>query len=354
MSTTTIRGANNGTGTSQIKAGTISNTDIHTSAAIASTKLAAWSASRDANSQKLINLLDPTNPQDGATKNYVDNAVQGLSVKGAALAASTANLTLSGTQTVDGIALSVNDRILVKDQTTPKDNGLYTVQSGAWVRTLDMDVWTEVPSAFVFVEEGTANADTGWVCSSDPGGTLGTTAITWVQFSSAGIVTAGNGLQKVGNVISVLLPASSGLSATGSGLSVVLNGATLNLGSSGLKITAGTPGQVMIGTTTTGEALFTTLSGDVSSINGGGTVTLGSTIQRTANIITRETPTGTIDGANTTFTLANTPIATSEEVFLNGVLQEPGAGNDYTISGGTITYLTAPISGDRVRVNYRK
>lgn len=73
-----------------------------------------------------------------------------------------------------------------------------------------------------------------------------------------------------------------------------------------------------------------------------------------ANFVTRETPAGSINGSNTAFTLANTPTAGTEEVFLNGLLQEPGAGNDYTISGATITYLTAPISGDKIRVNYRK
>lgn len=74
----------------------------------------------------------------------------------------------------------------------------------------------------------------------------------------------------------------------------------------------------------------------------------------TSNFVTRETPTGLVNGSNVTYTLANTPTSGTEEVFLNGILQEPGAGNDYTISGGTITYLTAPVSGDKIRVNYRK
>lgn len=73
-----------------------------------------------------------------------------------------------------------------------------------------------------------------------------------------------------------------------------------------------------------------------------------------ANFVTRETPTGLVNSSNVTYTLANTPTAGTEEVFLNGILQEPGAGNDYTISGATITYLTAPLTGDRLRVNYRK
>jgi hypothetical protein len=70
--------------------------------------------------------------------------------------------------------------------------------------------------------------------------------------------------------------------------------------------------------------------------------------------VTRETPTGLVNGTNATFTLANTPVVGTESVFLNGILQEPGAGNDYTISGGTITYLSAPVTGDKIRVSYVK
>jgi hypothetical protein len=72
------------------------------------------------------------------------------------------------------------------------------------------------------------------------------------------------------------------------------------------------------------------------------------------NFVDKETPSGTIDGSNATFTLANTPVAGSEHVYLNGVLQESGAGNDYTISGGTITMLSSPLSGERIKVTYRK
>lgn len=73
-----------------------------------------------------------------------------------------------------------------------------------------------------------------------------------------------------------------------------------------------------------------------------------------ADFVVRETPSGSVNGSNTAFTLANTPIVGSEEVYLNGLQQEPGAGNDYTISGAAITYLTAPITGDKIRVTYRK
>jgi len=157
------------------------------------------------NNHKITNVLDPVNPQDVATRNYVDTVSQGLVGKNPCIAATAGvNITLSGAQTIDGIAVVAGNRVLVKDQSTPATNGIYVVAAGAWTRATDMDVWQEVPAAFTFIEQGTVNADTGWLCTADPGGSIGTTPITWVQFSSAGQITAGNGLQKVGNTLNVV------------------------------------------------------------------------------------------------------------------------------------------------------
>jgi hypothetical protein len=147
--------------------------------------ITAPAAAVSLNSQKITSLADPTAATDGATKNYVDNVATGLDAKASVRAASTANLTLSGTQTVDGVALIAGDRILCKDQTTTANNGIYVVAAGAWARATDMDAWTEVPSAYSWVEQGTVNGDTGWVCTADQGGTLNTTAITWTKFAAA-------------------------------------------------------------------------------------------------------------------------------------------------------------------------
>ena len=109
-----------------------------------------------------------------------------------------------GLLTVDGITAANGDRVLVKDQTTQSANGVYVAASGAWARALDADAWTELPSAYVFVETGTVNADSGWLCTVDAGGTIGSTAITWVQFSGAGQIAAGAGLTKTGSTIDVI------------------------------------------------------------------------------------------------------------------------------------------------------
>jgi hypothetical protein len=156
-------------------------------------------------SHRITGLLDPSNPQDAATKIYVDSVAQGLDAKQSVRLATTTNLAaLSGLIAVDGVTAASGDRILVKDQTTQSANGIYVAAAGAWARSLDADTWTELPSAFVFVESGTTNADVGYVCTVDAGGTLGTTAITWTQFSGAGSILGGAGLTKTGNTIDVI------------------------------------------------------------------------------------------------------------------------------------------------------
>jgi hypothetical protein len=151
------------------------------------------------NSRKLTNVLDPTNPQDAATKNYVDVTVAGLSWKEAVRAATTATGTLATAfangQTIDGVVLATNDRILLKNQSAAAENGIYIVQaSGAPVRATDADSDPELQGAAVMVEEGTVNASTQWIMTTDVAITVGTTGITWAQFGGGATYTAGNGL----------------------------------------------------------------------------------------------------------------------------------------------------------------
>lgn len=151
----------------------------------------------------------PSADADVATKSYVDAQRSGLDVKQSVRVATTEDLTLASDfengDTVDGVTLATGDRILIKNQATGSENGIYTVNaSGAPTRATDADSNTEVtPGMFTFVEEGTTNADSGWVLTTNGSITLGSTALTFAQFSGAGQITAGAGLTKTGNQLDV-------------------------------------------------------------------------------------------------------------------------------------------------------
>lgn len=173
-------------------------------------QMAAPTASVNLNSQKITNLLDPTSAQDAATKAYVDATAAGIDWKASVRVATTAAGTLATSfengDTVDGVVLATGDRILIKDQAAGAENGIYTVNaSGAPTRATDANTSAEMTSGVaVFVEEGTTNADTGWVLTTNNPITLGTTALTFTQFTSLGQITAGAGLTKTGSTIDVV------------------------------------------------------------------------------------------------------------------------------------------------------
>jgi phage-related tail fiber protein len=167
-------------------------------------QFAVPTANLNVNNQKITGLATPTADADAATKAYVDATRQGLDVKDSVRVATTANITLSGTQTIDTIAVIAGDRVLVKDQTTQTANGIYVVAAGGWTRSTDADTGAKLTGgSFVFVEQGNANADSGWVMTADGTITIGTTNITWAQFSGAGQIDAGAGLTKSGNTLNV-------------------------------------------------------------------------------------------------------------------------------------------------------
>jgi hypothetical protein len=167
-------------------------------------QLAAPTSSVALNSQKITGLATPTNDDDAATKGYVDAARSGLDVKASVRVATTEDITLSGTQTIDGVAVIASDRVLVKNQADAEENGIYVVASGAWSRSTDADTDAKVTAGlFTFVEEGSLNADSGWVLITNNPITVGTTPLEFSKFSEAGQITAGDGLSFTGTTLNV-------------------------------------------------------------------------------------------------------------------------------------------------------
>ena len=152
------------------------------------------------NNKKITGLLAGTATTDAINKGQLDAVEAGLFWKAPVVNATTANVSLTGEQTIDGILTSAS-RILVKDQTAPAENGIYVTAAGAWARATDMDTWAEVVSSAVQVSTGSTQSDTSWNCTSDAGGTLNTTAITFAQWG--GLTGVGAGLTDTNGVVSI-------------------------------------------------------------------------------------------------------------------------------------------------------
>jgi hypothetical protein len=207
----------------KIADGAVTNVKVSASAAIAQSKIADLTTDLAAKlplaggtmtgaiamgTNKITGLGTPTDSTDAATKAYVDAVTEGLHIHAAAIAATTENITLASAlengDTLDGITLATGDRILVKNQTTTSENGIYVVQaSGQPTRAADFDSAAEVDSGdFIFVSSGTVNGSTGWVQTNKPA-TIGTDPILFTQFAGAGTYTAGTGITLTGTVFSI-------------------------------------------------------------------------------------------------------------------------------------------------------
>jgi hypothetical protein len=252
------------------------------------------SSSFSMGSQKITSLADPSSNQDAATKAYVDSVAQGLDAKASVRAATTTAGTLASSfengDTVDGVVLATSDRILIKNQVTGSENGIYTVNaSGAPTRATDADVDAEVTNGmYCFVTSGTANANTGWVLTTTGAVTLGSTALTFAQFSAATTVIAGNGLTLTSSTIDVV--------GTSNRISVAAD-------------------SIDISATYVGQTSITTL----------GTITSGAWNATTIALANGGTGSTTASGARTNLGLGT--IATQDA-------------NNVSISGGSITGIT--------------
>lgn len=236
----------------------------------------------DASSAKIINVATPTSTGDAANKAYVDAQLQGLDVKQSVRVATTANGTLSSAfangQTVDGVTLATGNRILLKNQTTGSQNGIYTVNaSGAPTRAVDFDSDTQpTGGTFFFVEEGTANADNGFVMTNNGTVTIGTDAPVFTQFSGAGQLTAGDGLSKSGNTFTVEVDDSS-IEINSDALRVKAAGITNTMLAGSIDLTSKVTGSLPVangGTGLTaiakGSILVANTANTITALDGGG------------------------------------------------------------------------------------
>ena len=218
-------------------------------------QMAAPTGSVSLNSQTITNLADPVNSSDAATKSFVEATAQGLDVKDSCVAATTANITISTAlnngDTLDGVTLSTNDRVLVKNQSTASENGIYVVGSSP-ARADDLAAGADAAGFFTFVEQGTVNADNGFVCTSNKGSAVvGTNNLTIAQFSGAGQVTAGDGLDKSGNTLSLDLKSNGGLVIESTEVAVDLAASsitgTLAIGDGGTGATSASAARTALG-----------------------------------------------------------------------------------------------------------
>ena len=355
----------------------------------------------------------PVGGNDLTNKTYVDAALAGISWKQPVLAATTGNITLSGAQTIDTVPVVAGDRVLVKDQGTASQNGIYIVGT-PWVRSDDANSWDELVSALVFVESG-GLAGSAWYCYSQPGGTLGVTAVTWSNFQVAGAYFAGTGLTLASNTFSItntgvsaatygsatttpaiavnaqgqitsatnttITPAIGSITGLGTGVATAL---AINTGSVGSVLVNGGPlGTPASGDFTSGSFTWPTFNQNTTGTAAGLSTTLaigsGGTGQTTAsaafNALSPITTTGDLiigNGANSATRLgigANNTVLTSNGttaswVSSSGFMVYPGAGipnstgsawgTSYSTTGtGTVVALaTAPTLNNPVISNY--
>ena len=303
------------------------------------------------NNRNIISLADPVNDQDAATKSYVDYVAQGLDPKASVNLSTSASLaaysynngtsgvgaTITGTAvgvlTIDGVAVVLNDRVLVKNETGADApyNGIYLCTTAGAVgaayvltRATDFNQSAEMYSAYTFTESGTVNADTGWVCSNNSSTPIvvGTTDIVFTQFSGAGTYTAGTGLTLTGSQFSI---SNTAVTATSYGSSTAIPIFTVNQ-----------QGQLTAANTAVVVAPAGTLTGN--TLNSGVLISSLTTV----GTLTSLSVTGNITSAGN---IAGTYFAGNGSL-LTGVVAAGGTGNSITLGTPTDTDLTSNVAYD--------
>jgi hypothetical protein len=277
----------------------------------------------------------PVSGNDVVNKTYLDFFATGISWKQPVNCGTTTNITLSGLQTIDGVTVVAGDRVLVKSQTAPAQNGIYLASATAWSRAPDANTWDELISAICFVESGSTLAGSAWYCTIQPGGTLGTTAITWSNFSVAASYSAGTGLTLTDYVFSIT---NTGVAAAAYGSASKTLTATVNAQGQ-LTVLAATD-IAIANTQVSGLGTMSTQAASSVAITGGtinGTTIGGSTAAAV---------TGTTITANTQFTGAGTGLTgTATSLSIGGNAATATSATTATnIAGGatgSVPYQTA-------------
>jgi len=330
---------------------------------IAHTKISDFDTGVQAN--RVDQLASATNPVSGvtptadahfATKGYVDSNAEGLDVKDSCVVIATSNITLSGTQTIDGVSLSADDRVLVAGQSTASQNGIYKVVSGgSWTRADDLAAGVDAAGAFAFIEQGSTNADTGWVCSSNKGSAVvGTNNLAFTQFSSAGVTSAGDGLDRTGNVYSVDLKSNGGLVIESTEIAVDLAASsitgTLAVSDGGTGATSASAARTALGLAVGSDIVaYAADLNTLSSCQSGGAAALAALTSTEIGILDGATVTtaelNLIDGdtSATSTTLATgdrflcNDAGTMKQVALSDLVTflEDGSTSGFDVNGGT-------------------